>query len=428
MTKIALVTYGTRGDVSPFTATGLELQSRGHDVVVAAPLNHVAFIEKSGLSARPLAGDSEALMTSGNGRRWLASGGISTMLRELNTLIRDLTPQVTRDVEVAIEDADVVVTGLLTADICRLLLDKKPGPTLVIGHACPTLPSSSFQNALLDLPMPHVLNKVSSQAVWKFVWWLMGDIANSERRRRGLPLAPQDAATWHQKNGGLSLHLWSPAMLPRPVDWGDNDVVTGFCGLPKTARNSLGESAALLDLEAFIAAGPAPFFIGLGSMPILDEGAMLRLVVDVATRLRRRVILGGSWTDRAAVQQRLPAALVRVCSAVDHDALFPRCVGVLHHGGAGSTATSVRAGVPTMIAAVLGDQHFWGRLLVQLGVGSFVRFQDLDSQRLFQGLSTLLLPQVQQRARELGTAMRAEDGPVIAANAIEAAARRQSSA
>jgi sterol 3beta-glucosyltransferase len=87
MSVIAFVNYGTRGDISPLTAIGLELQSRGHDVVVAVPENHVPFVNKSGLRGAPLTGDSEALMTSDNGRRWLAEGNTVSMLRELNRLI-----------------------------------------------------------------------------------------------------------------------------------------------------------------------------------------------------------------------------------------------------------------------------------------------------------------------------------------------------
>ena len=424
MAKIAIITYGTRGDVSPFVAIGLELQQRGHDVVVAAPRNHLSFIDRSGLRSLPLTGDSEALMTSTNGRRWLSGGGSLTMLRELNVIVRELVPPVTNDVDIATVGADLIVCGVLVADLCRIIGELR-GVAVVIGHACPTLPSSSFQSALVDVAVPRALNRLSSVLFAKAVWALMGDVATTERRRRGLPRAPTDAATWHQHTGQLALHLWSPAMLPRPPDWGDNDVVTGFCGLPSAARSGLGEGAAMRELDAFIDAGDAPLFIGLGSMPILDEDAMLRLVVGVASRLRRRVILGGSWSDRAAVQAKLPSSLVRVCGAVDHDALFPRCAGVLHHGGAGSTATSLRAGVPTMIAAVLGDQHFWGRLLVDLGVGSFVRFKDLDADRLFAGLSTLLRPDVRARAAALGARMRAEDGPVVAANALEALLSKQ---
>ena len=418
MAKISIVTYGTRGDVSPFVAIGLELQARGHDVVVAAPQNHVRFVNDSGLASHALTGDSEVLMTSHNGRRWLSGGNSVTMLRELNTIVRALVPPVTRDIETATVDADVIVCGLLVADVCRVVCEERHVP-LVIGHACPTLPTAAFQNALVDVMVPRALHRASSTLFWKAVWLLMGDIANTQRRRRGLPRAPGDAATWHQRNGGTSLHLWSPAMLKHPADWGDHDIVTGFCGLPKSARGGLGESAAARELDAFIDAGVAPLFIGLGSMPILDEDAMLHLVVDVAARIGRRVILGGSWSDRRVVQAKVPATLVRVCGAVDHDALFPRCAGVLHHGGAGSTATSLRAGVPTMVAAVLGDQHFWGRLLMELGVGSFVRFLDLDARRLFTGLSTVLQPEVRARAAALGARMSSEDGPVVAADAVD---------
>lgn len=217
--------------------------------------------------------------------------------------------------------------------------------------------------------------------------------------------------------GRPSVHLWSPALLPRPADWPDTEVVTGFCALRKDERHALGESDAAKELSAFVDAGPPPFFIGLGSMPILDPEPMVRMIVDVARALDLRVILGANWHDAPSVKAGLPDT-IRLCGAVDHDALFPRCAAVLHHGGAGTTATSLRAGKPTMICSVLGDQPFWGRRVVELGLGSFERFHRLNPARLHAGLQRLLDPDVQRRAAALGLRMRDEDGAPTAADAI----------
>jgi sterol 3beta-glucosyltransferase len=99
---------------------------------------------------------------------------------------------------------------------------------------------------------------------------------------------------------------------------------------------------------------------------------------------------------------------VRVVGAVDHDRLFPQCAAVVHHGGAGSTTTSLRAGRPTMVCSVIVDQPWWGEHMRRLGVGTHVPFRKLDRQTLKAGLRTLLDPEVGARARSLGAAIQAE--------------------
>ncbi len=105
-------------------------------------------------------------------------------------MIRQLAPTVAAEIETIIKGADVVVAGLLTVDVCRLLLEHRPGPALAVLHACPALPSSSFQSAMIDVRMPAALNKFSTQLLSKIVWWLMSDIDIIERKKRGLAAVP----------------------------------------------------------------------------------------------------------------------------------------------------------------------------------------------------------------------------------------------
>ncbi len=414
--RIALVTFGTRGDVQPFVAIGHALQAGGHEVVVAANVNHRAFVEGCGLSWAPMAGDIEALLRSEQGRRWLAKGSIYALIRELNDLIKVLAEDVERDVDAVSAGADVIVCGLLTANLGRIFSELRRIP-LVVAHTFPSLPSSFVPCAMIDPPAPFGLHRLAARLFGALAWRVLGGADRAARRRRGLLPAFADATLDQFQRGRPSVHLWSPALQPRPADWSEKEIVTGFCGLKPSERRALGESDAAEELQAFVDDGPPPFFIGLGSMPILDPEPMVRMVVDVARALDLRVILGANWNDAPTVKAGLPKTM-RLCGAVDHDVLFPRCAAVLHHGGSGTTAAGLRAGKPTMICSVLGDQPFWGRRVVELGLGSFERFHRLNPARLHAGLQRLKDPQTKARAEELGVRMRAEDGPRTAAAAI----------
>lgn len=419
---IAMLSYGTRGDVQPMVGIGLALQARGHDVVLAAPTNHVSFVERAGLKAAPIAGDSEAILHSEQGRRWVAAGDVRSLVTAIVDTFKALRDDVDRDVEAATEGADVIVTGILAAGMGRVQRDARRLP-MIMTHTFPGPPTRDFHNAVVDLPLglPGPINLAVTAVILKLTWALLGDLDRAVRRRRGLPLMREDPIAQQHKTKGLGLHLWSPSLLPKPRDWGENEVVTGFCRLPSAARVGLGESDR--DLDDFISAdaGDAPLFIGLGSMPIFDPRPVIEQFCGAAERTGSRLIVGGTFDDPDAVRSMLPD-FVRLCGPADHDALFPRCRAVVHHGGAGSTATSLRAGRATLICPVLGDQGFWGRLVKRRGVGDVLPFQKLSTDRLHRGLERVLSPEVQVAAAAMGEAMRAEaNGVDVAADVIEGA-------
>ncbi len=415
---VAMLSYGTRGDVQPMVGIALSLMARGHDVVLAAPTNHVTFVQRAGVKALPIAGDSEEILQSEQGRRWVAAGDVRSLMTAIVDTFKSLRDDVDRDVEAATEGADVIVTGILAAGMARVQRDVRRLP-MVMTHTFPGPPTREFYNAVVDLPLglPGPLNVAATTAILKLTWVLLGDLDRTVRRRRGLPLMHEDPIAHQYKTKGPGLHLWSPSLLPKPKDWGDNDVVTGFSRLPTAARAGLGESDG--ELDAFINDGDAPIFIGLGSMPIFDPRPVVETFCAAAERVGCRLIIGGTFDDNDAVAAMLPS-FARLCGPADHDTLFPRGRAVVHHGGAGSTATSLRAGRATLVCPVLGDQYFWGRLVKRRGVGDTLPFQKLTAPRLQRGLEHLLSPPVQAAADSMGQAMRAEtDGASVAADVIE---------
>jgi sterol 3beta-glucosyltransferase len=263
----------------------------------------------------------------------------------------------------------------------------------------------------------------------RLLWRLLHDIDDDVRDRLGLPHASLEACLAAFTARATTLHLWSPSLLPPPPEWGHDNVVAGFCALPPKTRDGLGERAPVDELEAFLAAGPPPIFLGLGSMPLLDPRRTIAMFVDAVTAVGARAIVGGTFADtpggRDAIAALLPSSM-RLVGNVDHDALFPRCAAVLHHGGAGSTHTGLRAGRATMVCSVLGDQPFWGRVVARHGAGTWTRFRTLTTSTLRRGLETLLRDDVQARARALGEQMRTErPGTDVAADVIERVATRR---
>lgn len=423
--RIALVTFGTRGDVQPFVALGHALGGRGHDVVVGAPEDHVSFVRAAGLQAAPIHGTSEAILGSPEGRRWIERGDAIALCRALLRSFRELKDGVERDVEALTAGADVVVAGVLPASMARTLAAWRKVP-FIVAHLAPGTPSSSFPMANLDVPLglPGVINRAGTHGALRVLWHLLRDIDDDVRDRRGLPHARTEASLAAFTAKAETLHLWSPSLLPAPPEWGPTDVVAGFCALPSSTRAGLGESAAVADLEDFLAAGAPPIFLGLGSMPLLDPRRSVGMFVDAVTAVGARALIGGTFAEREAIAALLPPTM-RLVGAVDHDVLFPRCAAVLHHGGVGSIHTSLRAGRATMVCSVLGDQPFWGRVVARHGVGTWQRFRTLTTHTLRQGLEHLQRDDVQARARALGEQMRAErPGQDVAADLIEAVGSR----
>lgn len=424
--RIVLSTFGTRGDVQPFIALGHTLRARGHDVRIGAPEDLVGFARASGLAVAPIHGSSEAILATPEGRRWIERGDELALGRALMRSFRELAPGVERDIGALTAGADLIVSGVLSSGMSRVFAEVRRVP-FMIANLAPGTPSSTFPMANIDVPlgMPGLLNRATTQGMLRLLWRLMHDLDDDVRDRHGLPRAPLDPGLAAFAARAPTLHLWSPSLLPPAPEWGDNEVVAGFCALPPHTRDDLGERAAVDDLEAFLAAGPPPIFLGLGSMPLLDPRRTIAMFIEAVTAVGARALIGGTFAERDAIAAMLPSSM-RLVGAVDHDALFPRCVAVLHHGGVGSTHTGLRAGRATMVCSVLGDQPFWGRVVSRHGVGTWTRLRTLTAATLRRGLETLLRDDVQARASALGEQMRAErPGADVAADLIEAVALRR---
>jgi sterol 3beta-glucosyltransferase len=200
----------------------------------------------------------------------------------------------------------------------------------------------------------------------------------------------------------LSLYAFSPSVVPQPADWPSEAHVTGYWFLQEPAR---WQPPA--ELARFLADGPKPVCITLGSSTGADASRIWNLASEALSQSGQRGLIVG----RGFHAQNRPGQLLGV-DYVPYHWLFPRVRCVVHHGGAGTTGKALRAGVPSIVVPFTSDQPFWGRRVHALGAGPRpIPSQKLSLRVLVEAIGTVVASrEMQSRARQLGERIRAEDG------------------
>jgi sterol 3beta-glucosyltransferase len=223
-------------------------------------------------------------------------------------------------------------------------------------------------------------------------------------RREVLGLPPAKGEDRLRGKPVTKLYAYSQAVIPRPADWDESSVITGYWFLDGPT-NWRPEPA----LVKFLHDGPPPVYVGFGSM-FMHGGARKTEIVLKALRLTgQRGVLATGWGG--LTEDNTPNGIF-VLDAVPHDWLLPQVAAVVHHGGAGTTGAGLRAGKPTIICPFVGDQTFWGRRVAALGVGPRpIPRKRLTAERLAEAIQIALNDKsIRQRAASLGETIRAEGG------------------
>jgi UDP:flavonoid glycosyltransferase YjiC (YdhE family) len=209
------------------------------------------------------------------------------------------------------------------------------------------------------------------------------------------------------------LYSYSATVIPKPANWRDRHHVTGYWFLDAAA-----DFVPPADLVDFLAAGSPPICIGFGSMTGRDPAATTAIVLDALEQTGQRGILLSGWGGIG--QMALPNTVFQLESA-PHDWLFPKVSAVVHHGGAGTTAAGLRAGVPAIVVPFFSDQPFWGDRLAKLGVAPQpIPKKTLTVERLTTALQAVTADHtMRSRAATIGEKIRAENGVQTAVAVIQ---------
>lgn len=197
----------------------------------------------------------------------------------------------------------------------------------------------------------------------------------------------------------------SPALIPKPQDWGRHIFISGFYFL-SLASNYQPNS----DLADFLASGPAPVYIGFGSIVVEDPEAMTKLIFEAVKKTGQRALVSKGWGGLGGNELSKPEGVFMLGNC-PHDWLFQHVSCVVHHGGAGTTAAGIALGRPTVIVPFFGDQPFWGAMVARAGAGPFpIPFKELTAEGLANAILEALKPETLERAKEMGERIRTEKG------------------
>ena len=401
-----MVAWGSRGDVAPFVALGRGLADAGHQVTIAAANGFDELVTGAGLAYRRFAISLDSDTTDPAVRRWLAgSTSLRTELANMRAAAERFAPVFAEGLPAMVEDADAYIAGMFSVGALAPWAARQGRP-VVNAMLQPMLPTAT--GAALTHPAVAVgdssLNRLAG-------WWQAAGMYSLFRvpiqtARRALGLRPGGLRDyWATVTRTPTVVGVSPLVVPRPADWPGHAQVTGYwpAAVPAGYRPPA-------ELVGFLDAGEPPIQLGFGSMPSLDLDGLRRLVLDAVARSGRRAILGGSLHHGADPVRRLADGVISA-EAVPYEWLFPRTAGVVCHGGAGTTGAALRAGVPVGVVSHMGDQHYWGRRVHELGVGPApLHRARLDVDRLAAMIGGLGDPAVRQRGALRGTALRPEDG------------------
>lgn len=419
--RFALVSVGSRGDVEPYVALGQRLRARGHAVRLAALEIFGRAVTDAGLEFHSLGALPERFKPRSDAGDARPRRDASTLFRGVlgRALFWSFFPGMLRGAldrfVSACEGADAVVFTRLALPAPHVA--EKLGVPCFAGLPVPHTPTAAFENPLYVRPARS--GPLRTRASYAVEWGLTHQLSHrllSRFRRDRLGLRALGRTELREHMASVvrgTLHAYSEAVLPRPADWPETVCVTGYW-----SRQVPPSYAPPPELERFLADGPPPVCVGLGSMKSSDPARHGALIADALASAGRRAIWQAGWSDLRAAGARDGVLHV---GDVPHGWLFPRVAAVLHHGGAGTTGAALRAGVPSIIVPHAFDQRFWGRRVHELGCGpSPIDIASLTPRGLARALRIALEdPDVRASAARLGERLRAEDGATRAAEQLE---------
>ncbi|ORA15757.1 glycosyltransferase [Mycobacterium arosiense] len=385
--RFVLAGYGSRGDVEPCVAVARELHCRGHDVVIAVPPDKLGVAESVGLAAVPYGPDSREQVN-------MATAFVRTVHNPTSVL-----PQVIER-----------VTSVWTGKSETLASLAAGADLLVAGMNEQRLAANVGQHLGIPLAALHFFPAETLE-----LGRLQSDVVSAaegaQRRAFGLPdtspaRSPLEIQTYDELLAPELARQWAGSGHRRPF------VGSLTLGLPTDVDN---------EVLSWITDGTPPIYFGFGSTPVTSPAETVAVIGAACAQIGERALICSGPNDFTNIP---PAAHIKIVEAVNHAAVFPACRAIVHHGGAGTTAAGMRAGVPMLILWLWLDQPIWAEAVgkLEIGVGRAFSASTLDS--LVADLRSVRSALYLSRARQVATRVsKPAESVAAAADLLEGAAR-----
>ncbi|KAJ6261826.1 Sterol 3-beta-glucosyltransferase [Drechslerella dactyloides] len=414
--KFTCLTIGSRGDVQPYIALCKGLIKDGHSARIATHIEFKDWVESHGIEFREVAGDPAELM------RICVENGMFTIsfLKEATSKFRSWIDELLTSAWVACQDSDVLIespsamAGIHIAEALRIPYFR--------AFTMPWTRTRAYPHAFAvpDHKMGGAYNYFS-YIMFDNVFWkaIAGQVNRWRKKELHLQSTSLDKL---QPNKVPFLYNFSPHVVVPPLDFSDWIRVTGYWFLDESQQN-FEPPQEMVEFMRQAREDMKPIvYIGFGSIVVADPQALTRTVVESVLKADVRCLLSKGWSDRlgkkdaSTPEMPLPDCILPI-KATPHDWLFKHIDAAVHHGGAGTTGASLRAGLPTVISPFFGDQFFFGARVEDLGVGVCLKKLNVKALSEAMWLATNSTRMI-TKARMLGEAIRSENGVDTAIQAI----------
>jgi sterol 3beta-glucosyltransferase len=412
---VTCLTIGSRGDVQPYIALCKGLMAQGHRTRIATHAEFRGWVESHGIEFAEVAGDPAELM------RVCVENGMFTIpfFIEANSKFRSWLDGLLLTAWEACQGSDLVIES--PSAMCGIHIAEALGVPYFRAFTMPWTRTRAYPHAFAvrNAKMGGAYNYMTYTLFDNVFWtWTEGQINSWRVKTLGIRPTNLDKL---QQNKVPFLYNFSPSVVPPPLDFSDWVKVTGYWFL-----NEGNDYQPPEDLAAFIKKarddGMKLVYIGFGSVVVNDSRKLTEQIINAVQKADVRCILSKGWSDRfdkkdANVPDIVLPSCIHAIRSAPHDWLFTQIDAVVHHGGAGTTGASLRAGKPTIIKPFFGDQYFFATRVEDLGVG--IHLSKATEHQLGKALWTAVHDdRMQTKARLLGEAIRAQDGVQTAIRAI----------
>ena len=422
--KVVLATFGSYGDLHPFMALALELKRLGLEPVIATTPTYRDKIEAEGIAFHPVRPSPEQIQHDIGlpVEQFAEKLAQSDLTYFIESSVLPYLAEAYDDCRSVIADADMVVVSTLAIG-AMMAAEALGKPTISVALQPLVLMSPEDPPALEQLPFLPMLRRAFGPAAPRLVFalgrWTMRKMngrVNAIRRQLGLPDLPGDSSFIDAYRAAAVVALYSPLLGGAPARPAAPTTLAGFAFYDRDGPMPKQRSA---EIEAFLAAGDAPLVFTLGSFFVLSAGRFYEEAVRAARLMGRRAILLVGREAETRMRETLAAPDVLVLGYAPHSTIFPRAAACIHHGGVGTTAQALRAGVPQLVCPIFGDQGDNGYRVRRLGVGAVLPLKRFTAQPAAWKLRALLGDGgVREQAQSVAAVVGQENGARVLAEMI----------
>ncbi len=403
--KIALCSIGSRGDIQPFLVLGEYLSKNGHEVIVSSATMYQPLAEKYEVSYKSFEGNYASIMDDEALKKAVGRNPF-TIGKQLKEKVYPIIESSLHTFYELIQWCDVVIYHPKTLmDSIGYQWPEK----LIKGYVVPAFTTTSqFSNPLVSgLPIPKFLNKLS----YKFINAMIGTVkkpVNDFKDKRNLVKSPTILDT-------PILYGVSPSLVNLPSDYPSHHYFTGLW-IRETVEQKISER-----VSEFMSDQRPVLIVTFGSMPYKSSTDINVFIAALQKDHAIKILVVKAWGLKETTIKE--SETVMAIDFAPFDALFPLADYIIHHGGAGTTATAMKSGLPQLICPVLhpvGDQYFWGNQLNKIGVGPKpIPLKKLTPKHLVAAFSKLSDPKMKLKAMDLKAKLAKENGLETAKEVVE---------